>query len=210
MRPPRLSLACGTLLAALLLSACGGAADEAADGAAAPDATAADGAAGDASAGDGGDGAAPTPALPADLADVSTYELTMDRVDRYFAASQNVMQAVDAMSPAERATLRGEDGGASGSESLDQMAQRIESNRAMRGAIEEAGLSAREYAVLTLAITSSMMLQAMTALQPNADPDSLARAANVNPQNVAFMREHAEEIGRRMQEMQEPAPQEAD
>jgi hypothetical protein len=38
-------------------------------------------------------------------------------------------------------------------------------------------------------------------MQPGADADSLARASGANPANIAFMRDNAEALGRRQQEV---------
>ncbi len=45
------------------------------------------------------------------------------------------------------------------------------------------------------------MAQAFIAMQPGADADSLARASGANPANIAFMRDNAEALGRRQQEV---------
>jgi hypothetical protein len=85
--------------------------------------------------------------------------------------------------------------------SLDDMADRISAHPAVERAVRDAGLSPREYGLVAYAMLQAGMAQAVAAMQPGADPDSLARAAGVNPANMAFMRDNAEELGRRQQEL---------
>lgn len=170
MRLLRLTL----LLAPLLLGACRG------DGPAAdPDATPAD--------------------SRADLVELSSYELTMNGVDRYFEANRNLVAALQTMSPAEREAFESlED---ADDLSVEGMADRVGRTPAARQAVERAGLSPREYGVIGLAMVQGAMAQVAFMTQPDADPDSLARAMGVNPRNVAFVQEHAQEIAARQQAM---------
>jgi hypothetical protein len=175
-------LAPALLAFALTLGACGGAADTngETDVAEAPDADASN--------------------VEADLADVTNYELTMDRVDRYFDATLNMGRAMQSMTPAEREAFDGPEDEES-MPTLDDMADRISANPQLEGAVRDAGLTPREYGTVAMAMLQAGMAQAFSAMQPNADPDSLARAAGANPANVAFMRDNAEELGRRQQEL---------
>jgi hypothetical protein len=95
---------------------------------------------------------------------------------------------------------------------LDEMAARMEQNPAVASAVRDAGLSTREYAVIAMSMLQAGMAQAFAAMQPGADQDSLARAMGVSAENMAFMRDNAEELGRRQEEMasvmQELEPQE--
>ncbi len=178
-----LRIAPAFLALALFLGACGDAADsEGTDVAESPVADAPDG---------GSD---------ADLADVTNYELTMDRVERYFQASINIGRAMQGMSPAERQAFEGPEDQEE-MPSLDDMAARISANPAVESAVRDAGLTPREYGVIAMSMLQAAMAQAFSAMQPNADPDSLARAAGANPANVAFMRDNAEELGRRQEEL---------
>jgi hypothetical protein len=166
---------------ALILGACGGAADSNGE----TDTTEAP--------------AAAAPDVDTDLADVTNYELTMDRVDRYFNATINVGRAMQGMTPAERAAFEGPD--EEEMPSLDDMADRISSHPAVERAVRDAGLTPREYGTIAMSMLQAAMAQAFSAMQPNADPDSLARAAGANPANVAFMRDNAEALGQRQQEV---------
>jgi hypothetical protein len=140
------------------------------------------------------------PSGDADLADVTNYELTMDRVEKYFAATVNIGRAMQQMTPAERAAFEQTEEQEQ-MPSLDDMADRISEHPAVESAVRDAGLSPREYGLVAYAMLQAGMAQAVAAMQPGADPDSLARAAGVNPATVAFMRDNAEELGRRQQEL---------
>jgi hypothetical protein len=146
-----------------------------------------------------------------DLADVTNYRLTMDGVNRYFDATMNVARVVQNMTPAERAAFEGPQEEEE-MPTLDEMAARMEQNPAVASAVRDAGLSTREYAVIAMSMLQAGMAQAFAAMQPGADQDSLARAMGVSAENMAFMRDNAEELGRRQEEMasvmQELEPQE--
>jgi len=185
-----------TLLAALLVSAAAcGSKDDAAP---------ADGAAGGAAPG----ATAAAPDAPAssgdDLADISSYRLTMDKMDKFYAAQRNLAVKMKAMSPAEREAMErkadGED--ASGNQSLDELARKIESTPPMRDALREAGLSPREYAVLAMSAMQSGMAAAVIKMRPNDPADSLAREMKANMDNIRFMQEHEAELTRKQQALQ--------
>lgn len=142
----------------------------------------------------------------ADLADVQSYELTMDKVDKYFAVQRKLADKLKAMSPAERkaAMARKDDDNDDESDKnddIDGMARRIDSQPQLGAAIREAGLSSREFAVMTLALMQSGMAAGVMKMRPKDDPDSLARAMKANPANVRFYREHEAELTRRTNEM---------
>ena len=64
----------------------------------------------------------------------------------------------------------------------------------MRKAIEKAGLSPKEFAVIMMATMQAGMAQGIIAMRPKDNADSLAREMKTNPANVRFMREHQAEI----------------
>jgi len=134
----------------------------------------------------------------ADLRALGDYELTMEKVNRYFAANRNITRATANMTPEEREALSAD----ANTASLDDIVARIEGNATMRRAIESAGLSVREFATITLAMFQAGMAQAALAMQPGTDADSLARATEMNPANIRFMQEHQAELMQRQQEMQ--------
>lgn len=173
------------LVASLSLAGCGSGADDAGGDAAAE--PAAGGGAGDAASG-----------AAQDIADVSEYTLTMDGMDRYFAAMGNVQEALKDVPEEEREGVVD----AGGAVSIDDYAASLERNPAVRDAIREAGLSAREFALITMAYLQAGMASAVLAMRPNEDQDSLAREMKTNMANIRFLQENQAELEARMQRMQ--------
>lgn len=167
------------LLPLLLLAACGS--PEAPADAPAPDTAAAP--------------ATPDPAL----LEMADYRLTEDRVARFFAASRGVVEAMRAASPEDRAAIEGainpdDPAPDAGDATLDEFAHRLGENAAVRAAAERAGLTPREYAVLTLTLIRAGTAHVLAETNPAADADSLARALGVDPADAAYMRTHAAEL----------------
>ena len=171
------------LIAPLLLAAaCASDADTAADSAgAAPAAAAAPASTGD------------------DAADITSFELTMERMDRYYAAQRALALRLKDMSPAERESF---DVAADADDSLDDMVRRYEASPTMAAALREAGMSAREFAVMTMSIVQSGMAAAVLQMRPEANQDSLMREMKVNPANVRFMRENEAALQQKQAELQ--------
>lgn len=165
----------GVLLAAFLLL-----------GACSADKDAASGAAGD------GAGTASTTAAgrqaEEDLADVTKYRLSMDKIDKYFDAQRNIAVKAKAMSPAEREAMESRAGArGDNNASVDDMVRNIESEPIMVSAIRDAGLSPREYIVLTVSMMQSAMAAGVLKMRPNDNQDSLIREMKANPENVKFI-----------------------
>jgi hypothetical protein len=135
-----------------------------------------------------------------DLADVVSYELTMDGVDRLMAAQLAMGRAMQGLTPAERAAIEGDR--RDEWPSLDEMEDRLSSNPAVEAAIREAGLSPREYGIIMYSMLQAGIVEARMAGEPNADQDSMASAVGVNPATVAFIRDNADELSRRRQELE--------
>lgn len=124
-----------------------------------------------------------------DLADVASYRLTMDRLDRYYAAQRNMAVRMKAMSPAERAAMEARDED-DANQSLDDMARKIEENAVMGAAVREAGLSPREFATITVAMIQSAMAAGVLQMRPKDNQDSLVREMKASMDNVRFLREN--------------------
>jgi hypothetical protein len=161
-------------LAMLTLAACGGSDQTGASAAAAGAAPAG------ASATSAGDGAA-------DALELRDYELSMDDVRQWGAAARAVARlARENPQWEDQLSMEASDA------SIDAFAAQLEQLPAVREAIEDAGLSPREYAVTTFVVVQSMLAQA--AIQQGANADSFAMKAGINPDNVTFMKEHEAEI----------------
>jgi hypothetical protein len=137
----------------------------------------------------------------ADLADLAKYRLTMDKIDRLYAAQRNLATKVKNMSPQERAALK-ESQSSDASANLDDMVRNVERSPVMRDAVRDAGLSAREYVMVTMALVQSMMASSVLQMRPNDNQDSLAREMKVNPDNLKFIKEHQAEIVQKQQAME--------
>lgn len=125
-----------------------------------------------------------------DLADVTNYKLSMDKVDKYFEAQKNMAVKVKDMTPAEQQALNM----GSSNASLDEIARNMDRSPVIKSAVEDAGLSTREYATLTMAIVQSAMASSVLQMRPNDNQDSLAREMKASMDNIRFMREHEAEL----------------
>ena len=132
----------------------------------------------------------------ADLRELSRYTLTMADVNKYAAANANLAK----ISKAEDG--EDEDKGDSDKESLDDMAARIGRIPEARKAIEAAGLTSRQYAVITMALFQAAFAQ--YAVEQGADIAKVASDAHVNPANIRFVKEHKAEL----EKLQGPAESE--
>ena len=124
----------------------------------------------------------------ADLRELARYQLTMADVRKYAAANANLAKHPKAEQEDENA----EDDEADDDESLDEMAARIEKIPEARKAIEAAGLTARQFAVITMALFQASLAQ--YAIDQGADPAKIARETGVNPANIRFVKEHKAEL----------------
>jgi hypothetical protein len=156
----------------------------------------------------GADTAAPAAASAAprssdqELADVTSYRLSMDKVDKYMAAQRNVAVRMKDMTPAERDAVKARmESGGDQNESLDQMVRRIEGEPTLNGAIRDAGLSAREYTLLTVSMMQSAMAAGVLKMRPKENQDSLVKEMKANPENVRFIQQNEAELQRKQEAM---------
>ncbi len=122
----------------------------------------------------------------ADLRELSRYTLTLTDIRKYAAANANLAKQPKAEQEDDEADDEDDD------ESLSAMTAKIERMPAARKAIESAGLTARQYAVITMALIQASMAQ--FAIDQGADPAKVARDASVNPANIRFVKENKAEL----------------
>ena len=122
----------------------------------------------------------------ADLRELSRYTLTLTDIRKYAAANANLAKQPKAEQEEDEAEDEDDD------ESLNAMTAKIERMPAARKAIESAGLTARQYAVITMALIQASMAQ--FAVEQGADPAKVARDASVNPANIRFVKENKAEL----------------
>lgn len=136
----------------------------------------------------------------ADRAEIQDYELTMDDIRMWSEATAELQRVVEA-NPQLAASLEEEESGSQDlDDSIDAMAARYESEPAVRDAIEDAGISAREYAVIFWAMMQAGMAQ--FSIEQGADPAEVAREMQVNPANIEFVQEHEAEIAALREQLQ--------
>jgi hypothetical protein len=138
-----------------------------------------------------------------DLADISQYRLTMDKFDKYIAAQKNLAVKSASMTPAQRAALEARNDVADPNQNLDETVKRIESEPMVVAAIRDAGLSPREFMMITMSFLQTGMAAAVAKMQPNANQDSLIRAMKANPDNVKFYNENEAEITRKAKALED-------
>ncbi|HET8763089.1 MAG TPA: hypothetical protein VFM12_06710 [Gemmatimonadales bacterium] len=132
-----------------------------------------------------------------DLADVTSYKLSMDKVNKFFEAQRNMVVKMKAMTPAQQEALS-----LDGSGSMEEMAQKIEASPEWASAIRDAGLEPREYVTLTMSMLQSAMAASVLKMRPNDDQDSLVTAMHANMDNVKFVQEHEAEINAKREAME--------
>ncbi|NNF58908.1 MAG: hypothetical protein HKN04_11785 [Rhodothermaceae bacterium] len=142
-----------------------------------------------------------TPAFPetseALEANLTTYRLDMDKLERWERAVEHLQQLSDAH-PELEDTWRNRD---ADSASFDELIALIEDEPLARQALDDAGTSPREYVLTTLALVHAMTARAAEDLGEFAQ--GIVVPEEVNPENVTFVREHDTEIQRLFAGMEE-------
>ncbi|MCC8363977.1 hypothetical protein LK996_12935 [Lysobacter sp. A6] len=133
--------------------------------------------------------AAPTaPVAPeAPAAPAGDIELTMAKVDAWLAASKNLAIAEQSDASLDSAMNASEEDSA-------KYAARLEATPKLREAIEEAGMSTRDYALTSEALVSTLM--AVGAVDAGLVKEI---PAEIHPQHVEFVKAHRAEIEKKMQ-----------
>ena len=153
------------------------------------------------SAGATGAAAAATPSASTseqaneDLQDITRYELSMDQIDKFYAAQRNIMLKAKALSPAERERMEAKGEINNNDASIDDMVRKVEDNALTRDAVRDAGLSPREYTMVTMALMQASMGAAVMKMRPKDNQDSLAREMKANPANIRFVMQNEKALG---------------
>jgi hypothetical protein len=142
--------------------------------------------------------AVPPAGQTTDVGDITRYELRMEQVDKYFAAFRNIAAAMQRMTPEQRERLDMD----AGQTDLGGYIARLESEPEINRAIRDAGLTAREFALILWSMLQSGMASAVLQTRPDANEDSLAREMNVNMANVRFLREHDAALRQKQQALE--------
>ena len=122
-----------------------------------------------------------------DLADITKYDLSMDKMDKYFQTMRNLAASLKGMTPEQRAAV---EMNTDQNATLDQMIAQAKGNKVIDDAARKAGSSARDYVMTSVAYMQSAMAMAVLQMQPNANQDSLAREMKANPNNIKFIKDN--------------------
>lgn len=137
------------------------------------------------------------------LAELGEYRLSMDKFDKYIAAQRNIMLKAKDLSPAEKEAMKARNEARDNSNaSLDDMVRNVESDPMYNAAVREAGLSAREFALVGMAIMQSGMAAGVAKMRPNDNQDSLIRAMKASPANVKFLLDNEAELARKQKDLE--------
>lgn len=150
------------------------------------DAPRAEGSAATAAARPSGDG-------DAELEEISDYRLGMPKVERWYQAQRNVLEAMR-KDPSIAARLENDESEEEGGPSLDELEERYSSIPEVRAAIEAVGLEVREFGVITYSLVQASFAQA--ALQMGANRDSVLANTGIDPANLDFVRDNQAELQR--------------
>jgi hypothetical protein len=137
--------------------------------------------------------------------EVGNYRLTVDKVEKYFAAMESAARAAKGKPEADE--KEPED---ASEWTLEQWVAEYERDPVARREITKAGLSVREFAVLGFAMMTAGAANLILSMQPKADVDSLARELSANPAtlraNLRFIRENEARLTAKRKALEAPAP----
>ena len=136
-----------------------------------------------------------------DMAAIAGYRLTMDKLDQHFAAQRNLMEAYRKMTPAEREAAKSQMEGGDAN-SLDAMAAKYARVPAINDAIKDAGLTSREFTLMSLSLVQAGMAASVLKMRPNDNADSLAREMKASIENIRFLQQNEAEINRKQKALE--------
>jgi hypothetical protein len=82
------------------------------------------------------------------------------------------------------------------------MQKKIDSEPLMKSAIQDAGLSTREFVMITMSMMQSGMAAGVLKLRPKDNQDSLIHAMQASPENVKFYQDNEAEITRKEKDLE--------
>ncbi|MEO8194319.1 MAG: hypothetical protein ABI681_10760 [Gemmatimonadales bacterium] len=134
---------------------------------------------------------APSASAPAGdptAADISRYELTMDKMRRWTGAMKE-------MAKAEGANAQAVEGINMGTDPLALSVSKMEATPVVKNALDKAGLSARDYLMIMSAYLQAGMTDAMLKANPQAKVPE-----GQSTKNVEFVRAHRAELEQLMKD----------
>jgi len=126
---------------------------------------------------------------------------TLEKKEQLTAAEEKRLEELRAKKEAAEAEADAKEPGQSKDESLDETARRIEREPAFAGAIRSAGLTPREYALVSMVTFQAMLAH---SLQKSLEGKELPKeaAAGVLAENIKFVADNEAEITRLLQQLQ--------
>jgi hypothetical protein len=140
--------------------------------------------------------------------EMESYRLTKAKMDKWIAAQWGIIKLAQEHPELATETRAGDDDDASGDQTLDQMAARIEKVPELRQTLQRAGMTAREYSLATFAVFEASFAYA-------AKKQGLIKEipAEVPAAHVALVAQYEQEMSRlqaEMKKLEKPAVDEPD
>ena len=121
-----------------------------------------------------------------DMLEMRNYRLSMDKVDKFAAASHSLM-ALSKSNPALKGSMRG----GTGAKTMDEGAKLMESKYPeAAAAIQKSGMSVREFFLTSVTLMTTTMVAGMKKQGQKFDQ----LPATVSPENLAFVEQNYPKI----------------
>jgi hypothetical protein len=144
----------------------------------------------------GGEAAGSAGSFATDQAEIASYRLTMDKVNKYFDVATAAMRAQLKEMPATGARTEATTDTVPdvSNPTIDQMVAHTNRSPGARREIERRGFSTREYIVTGLAMFGALAAEQMLQMRPGASVESVAQEMKVHPANIRLMQQHGAEV----------------
>ncbi len=134
--------------------------------------------------------------LDSDLEQVQDFKLSMPRMQKWAQAGRNLV-ALSKARPDLESSYKVEQNA-----SLDQQVAALEGHPEVRKAVKDAGLSPREFTMISFAYMQAATAQSVGRMPPGRTRDSVMQSLKVHPDNVTFIQSNRSELEKLMKEMQ--------
>lgn len=135
--------------------------------------------------------------LDSDLEQVQDFKLSMPRMQKWAQAGRN-MVALSKARPDLEGSYKVEQNA-----SLDQQVAALEGHPEAKKAVRDAGLSPREYTMITYTYMLAATAQSVQQMPAGRTRDSVMQSLKVHPDNVAFVQNNTTELEKLMKDLQE-------
>ena len=135
--------------------------------------------------------------LDSNLEQVQDFKLSMPRMQKWAQANRNMM-AVSKARPDLEGSFKLEQNA-----SIDQQVAAMEKHAEVKKALKDAGLSPREYTMVTHAYMAAAAAQSVRQMPAGKQRDSMMQSLKVHPDNVTFVQQNMAELEKLMKSMEE-------